>query len=98
MRFLAIMFGLMFVTSILSGCGDRPRPEIRYVTVNVPVPQPCVPATLGEAPDYPDTDAKLLAAVDAAERYLLIAAGRALRIARNNELETAVAGCPKVGQ
>lgn len=98
MKFLGIMFGLMFAVAILSGCGHTPRPEIRTVTVNVPVPQPCVPATLGDAPDYPDTDAKLLAAVDAAERYLLLAAGRALRIARNNELETAVAGCPKVGQ
>jgi len=92
------MFGAMFAIALLSGCGHTPRPEIRTVTVNVPVPQPCIPATLGDEPDYPDTDAALRAAVDAAERYLLIAAGRTLRIARNNELETAVAGCPKVGQ
>ena len=80
--------------ALLAGCTTT-QPEIRTVTVNVPVPQPCVPATLQPAPDYPDTDTALRTARDPAERYLLLGAGRPLRVARLNELETVVAGCPK---
>ena len=83
----------------LVGCASTPDPDVheRIVTVEVAVPvsQPCVPVTLGPAPDYPDTDEALRAAPDAATRYLLIAAGRLLRIARLGEVEPVVAACPK---
>jgi hypothetical protein len=85
---------------LLSGCGtatvqDRPEPIVRTITVDVPVAAACVPATLAPRPSYPDTDASLRAADDAAERYLLMGAGRKLRDARLNELEPIVAGCQK---
>ena len=97
MRVFVGILGLLFVAAFLSGCGttQTPRPEIRTVTVNVPVPQPCVPAELSPAPTYPDTDDALRAAPDAAERYRLVAAGRLLRITRNEILETVVKGCPQ---
>lgn len=72
----------------LTGCGTT-----RVQVVKVPVAVSCVPATLAAEPHYPDTDAKLLAAADAAERYLLLAAGRRLRDARLGELEPIVQGC-----
>lgn len=88
------------MTLLLAGCATPrpPEPVVRTVTVNIPVPAPCVPATLTPAPEYPDTDSALRQAADAAERYLLVAAGRLLRIARLTELETVVAACPKVGK
>lgn len=87
---------------LLAGCGttvqERPQPIVTTVEVAVPVSSPCVPAKLGPKPDYPDTDAALRAAFDAAERYQLLAAGRPLREARLNELEPVVAGCPKAAK
>lgn len=96
MRVFVGILGLLFVAAFLSACGattQAPRPEIRTQTVNVPVRQPCVPAELSPAPAYPDTDDALRAAPDAAERYRLVAAGRLLRITRNETLETVVKGC-----
>lgn len=80
----------------LAGCTktvtvERPVP----VEVAVPVPSPCVPRNLSAPPLYPDDDETLRNA-SPAERYLLIAAGRALRIARLRELEPVVASCPRV--
>lgn len=80
---------------LLGGCASTkiPPPEIRTVEVMVPTRQPCVPASLGGAPEYPDTDSALRKAADAAERYLLLFAGRELRKAREVELDTVVQGC-----
>lgn len=80
---------------LLSGCATAPvEPPVRTITVNVPVPAACVPDTVvREAPVYPDTDEALRSAVDAAERYLLVFAGRELRQARLNTLEPTVEGC-----
>ncbi|WP_270376218.1 hypothetical protein, partial [Marinicauda sp. Alg238-R41] len=53
----------------LAGCASvaSPEPIVRTVEVRVPVPVPCVPADADlTGPDYPDTDAELLAAEDAA--------------------------------
>lgn len=84
---------------LLAGCATRPtaapEPIVTTIRVNVPVTAPCVPASLQPANEYPDTDSALRRASDAAERYLLLVAGRALRVARLNELEPIVAGCPK---
>lgn len=85
---------------LLAGCATDEAPPVRTVTVEVAVPvaSPCVPAGLAPAPEYPDTADALRAAPDAAQRLLLMAAGRLLRTARLNELEPVVAGCPKAAQ
>jgi hypothetical protein len=57
------------------------------------VPVSCVPKGVGPAPRYPDTDARLRAAAEAADRYQLLAAGRLLRIRRLAELERIVEAC-----
>ncbi len=100
MKYLVIAVTLLLIPSALGGCAKTvaPQPEIRTVEVKVPVPQPCVPASYGPAPDYPDTDSALRKAADAAERYLLLAAGRKLRVSREKENDTVIAGCPKVGK
>lgn len=69
--------------------------EPRIVTrdVLVPVATSCVPEGLGPEPSYPDTADALKAARDAAERYLLMAQGRELRIARAAEVEPVIAAC-----
>jgi hypothetical protein len=56
-------------------------------------PRSCVPKTFPRAPKYPDTDAALLDAGGAADRYQLMAAGRVLRALRLAELERIVDGC-----
>ena len=79
---------------LLAGCaGKTVEPVIQIKEVIKPVAVACVPSTLTAKPSYPDTDAALIGAADAAERYQLVAAGRELRKARLNELETVVEGC-----
>lgn len=93
-----MMRSLFLLTLLpLAGCKtvERERPIVTTIQVPVPVAAPCVPASLGAAPAYPDTDDALVAAPDAAVRYQLMGAGRKLRTGRLNELETVVAGCPK---
>lgn len=84
----------------LAACATKPieRPQPIIVTKEVVVPgppSPCVPANVGPRPVYPDTDAALKAAADAAVRYQLMAAGRKLKDARLNEIEPVIASCPK---
>lgn len=96
MRFATLAAALL----VLSGCGEEhpaktPPPIITTVEVAVPVAVKCIPETLGADPDFPDTDAALLSAEDAAARYLLLIAGRPIRIARIAELNAAITGCRK---
>lgn len=97
---------LIYITPLflLAACGAsqaRPEPITTVVEVPVPVAQPCVPDTLGEAPEYVDSKAALLAAGPkgdtkaAAKRLQLLYAGRAQREARLNELEPVVNACPR---
>lgn len=82
----------------LAACASnksRPEPIVVPQKVTVPVAGDCVPASLGTAPDYVDSNDALRAAADAAERYQLLWAGRAQRTGRLNELEVVVAGCRK---
>lgn len=72
-----------------------PEPIVKTVYVNVPVPQPCVPKSLGAPPVYVDSDDALRKAKDAAERYQLLYGGRIQRVARLGEVEPVVASCPK---
>jgi len=58
-----------------------------------PVRASCVPRNFPRAPRYPDTDAALLAAPGAADRYQLMAAGRLMRERRLAELERVVEAC-----
>lgn len=89
----------LLFTSILAlgACttAKTPEPIVRTVTVNVPVPMPCVPKTLGPPPQYVDTDDKLRAARDAAERYQLVYAGRVQRNSRLGEIEPVIRSCPR---
>ena len=70
------------------GCSRPPAP---------PVAVSCVPDSLGAAPTYPDEDAALLAAPDAAARYRLLALGREARAWRLGELEGVVQVCRHAG-
>lgn len=84
---------IITATLLLTACGHQPEPIVRTVTVIKPVAVACVPATLDPAGSYPDTDEALRSAVDAAERYALVAAGRMLRDARLGELEPIIQAC-----
>lgn len=95
-----VRYGLLAILAAgsVSACastGAAPEPRIVTVEVAVPVASPCVPASLGAPPEYPDTDDALRAAPDGATRYQLVIAGRGLREARLNEVEPVVAACPK---
>lgn len=84
---------------LLTACSTTGgEPRVVTVEMAVPVASPCVPASLGPAPDYPDTDEALRRAGDPAERYQLVIAGRALKDARLNEIEPVVAACPKAAR
>ena len=81
---------------LLAGCAHHEKePVVRTVPVNKPVAVQCVPGTLESTPDYPDTDDALRNAVDAAERYRLVAAGRLMRDARLSEIESVVQTCKR---
>lgn len=70
--------------------GSQPIPTPKTVTVVVTAkcdPQMTAP------PDYPDTDALLMAAPDLFTRVRALAAGRVLRIARERELNAALDAC-----
>jgi hypothetical protein len=98
-RIIAVIGGSM----LLANCGGGQRPQTPHIPqpivttaeIAVPVSSGCVPSSIGPAPTYPDTDAALKAAPDAARRYQLMAEGRPLRQARLNELEPVVTSCPK---
>lgn len=66
--------------------------------VKVPVAVPCVPAEMPPAPGYPDTDAALLRAPDAPERYRLMILGREARIARLGVLEPVLEACKETSR
>lgn len=84
--------------ALLSACATArvPEPRIIIQEVKVPVATACVPETYDpQRPDYADTDDKLKAAADPAERYQLLWAGRAQREAREAENEAVISGCPR---
>ena len=88
---------IVAIVLALSGCktvvGPTPEPEVRIQQTVVERAVSCVPENLGAPPLYPDTNAALSKAADAAVRYALIQAGRLLRIARLGEVEPVVASC-----
>ncbi len=84
-----VCFGLLALTACAT---VPPTPQIVTKTVKVAVPVACKPA-LGAAPAYPDVDAALKAAPDVYQRVKLLVAGRLERIAREAELNAALAAC-----
>jgi hypothetical protein len=83
---------IVFLALLLAGCATDQPGKIEIRTVNVPVPIHCKP-NLSKEPDYPDTDQALRNAPNIFERVKLLLAGRKIRTARTNELETAITGC-----
>ena len=90
-----LLLPLMLGLAACAGKTPPPEPIIQTVEVQVPVPQPCVPKTLGGVPTYVDSDAALKNAKDGAERYRLVYAGRLQRIARLGEVEPVIKSCPR---
>lgn len=80
----------MIAAAALTACAPA---GVRPVDVAVPVAADCVPPRMAPAPSYPDTDATLVRATDAAERYRLLILGREVRIERLGVLEGVVAAC-----
>ena len=82
---------------IASEAPEPAKPAARPRPTPPPPPPPvkagCVPKAFPHPPKYPDTDAALLEAGGAADRYQLMAAGRLLRIRRLAELEKLLEGC-----
>lgn len=83
----------------LAGCagGADPEVSVRTQTVYVERAVSCVPENLGEEPSYPDTDEALLAAEGPQARYVLLWAGRLLRMARAGETEPVIVKCREAG-
>ena len=79
----------------LAACGHtaQPEPVVRIVELKVPVAVSCVPAGLGEEPEYVDTDAKLRAAAGAEDRFQLLAAGRVQRENWLSAVRPVLKGC-----
>ena len=79
----------------LAACGSnmKPTPEIRTVTVNVPVPVTCVPASANTAPDFKVSLSAFRAAPTPEERYRLAAAGFLEREAWAQEAVAVLRGC-----
>lgn len=96
----AIMFagGRAFVLAIalmLAGCQHASDPTVQLQDKEVVLTRSCVPVTTRRMqPAYPDTDAALRAAKDAAERYQLVIVGRRIRSSWAGEAETVIKGCP----
>lgn len=82
----------------VAGCATTGAPEVRFVEVKVPVPVSCVPASLGPAPVYFDTDEALRTAPSADNRFALLWAGRGQRIAREAELDAVITVCRAAAQ
>ncbi len=78
-----------------ASCATTGEPGVRVVEKAVPTPVPCVSDTTPRPGAYPDTDDALKAAVSAAARYGLMAAGRILRDQRLAEVEPVIEACRK---
>ena len=92
-RFLAA-FGLAV---LLSSCTTTPsEPVVKIVTVNVPVPVPCIRDPLVPSPAYPDTPEALRAAPELSDFMKILDAGARLRDQRIAYLEGIAAKCSTI--
>lgn len=85
---------------VAGGCATTgaAEPEIRTVEVKVPVATPC-PDARAEAPDYPDTDAAVRAAVaarDLSGLVKMLLAARRLHYQRHAEDDGQIAACGRL--
>lgn len=82
------------ILSLLAACASAPAPQpaVQVREVETPVAVACAPP-LAAAPAYPDTDTALKAAPDLFARVRLLVSGRLLRMARERELDAALAAC-----
>lgn len=67
-----------FTALALAACGGNERPAIEVRTVEVPVPQPCLPAD--QIPDEPDLVGDLLTGEAAHDLAIVSQSALALRI------------------
>ena len=91
--FNTIAYGVVFLilAGMLTGCETTREPEIRTVTVKVPLRIACVPADLPPPPtSYADENSSHMTPED---RYLAIAAGNQQRKARLARIEPVVDLC-----
>lgn len=85
--------------TLAAGCAttprERPEPIVRVVTntVTKPVPCPALAELAASKPVYPDTEEAIRAAANMAERALLYAKGRLMRMAREAQYEAAASAC-----
>lgn len=80
--------------TLLVGCASTlPEPEIRTVTVNVPVPVSCVPANANVEPNFKVSKASVETAPSPEERYRRAAAGFLEREAWVTEAVAVLRGC-----
>lgn len=87
---------VLVLAGALAGCSSLAR--ISTQLVNIPVAVPCA-GEVSPAPAYPDGDEAIRAASavgDIFGKMKIILAGRALRIAREAELEAALSGCDEI--
>lgn len=90
-------FVLLLATLVAGGCQTTPREpverlDVQVVEVSIPIPCPAL-ANLGPEPTYPDTDEAIQQARNIAERALLYATGRVMRVNRLREYQAAAAAC-----
>jgi len=76
----------------LGACATTAEPEVKTVTVNVPVRTPCVPADLPPPPER-YADEGLDAATPPDQRYLKTAEANLQRRARLARVEPVIANC-----
>lgn len=80
----------------LNACAAaRSEPQGRVVTADIAVPTSCVPQDYPPIPAYTDTLAALHQADDFAARYQLLAANKALHVAREALDEATIDACRK---
>ena len=86
------MLKLFAVTPILILCACTTPGQVRVEMVPVAVPISCIPK-LGQKPDFPDSDAAIMAADNIIDLAKLYRAGRALRQAWIAEQAAALKAC-----
>lgn len=88
MSVMRITFVAASVIILLSACATHPaEPQIKTVTVNVPVMVPCIDPSSPPPPTYADSPAALKAAMDFAQRDGLVKGEWAKHHAREAYLE-----------
>jgi hypothetical protein len=86
-----VLLILVGATGLLTGCATKGEPEVRTVTVNVPVAVSCIPSDL--PPPLPAYADEAAAHMTPDERYRAVAMANAQRRARLARVEPILAIC-----